>query len=136
MPRCGCAAHQFPFAALDAAAVGGRGCRRGLAAAGLSDSRGGALPLLQLRGRDANSLSTGRPMSNRILNVDVQTHRLNFAEAEIWVVVTAERVTRTTEVRGRFVGPKSAQSSTVEVAYPLRPFPHKPQHLPDLALRV
>ena len=32
-------------------------------------------------------------MSNRILNVEVRTHRVNFAEAEIWVLVTAERVT-------------------------------------------
>ena len=75
-------------------------------------------------------------MSNRILNVEVRTHHVNFAEAEIWVVVTAERTTETTEVRGRFVGPKSERSSTVEVAYPLRPFPHKPEHLPDLAVRV
>ena len=75
-------------------------------------------------------------MSNRILNVEVRTHRVNFAEAEIWVIVAAERTTATTEVRGRLVGPKSARSSTVEVAYPLRPFPHKPEHLPELAVRV
>jgi hypothetical protein len=62
-------------------------------------------------------------MPNRIVTVDVITQRLDPFEAELRVVVSAEQVTATTELRGRFVGPKSAISSTIEVAYPLRPLP-------------
>jgi hypothetical protein len=41
----------------------------------------------------------------------------------VWVTVVPERVTATTEVRGRLMGPRCPYSSTVEVAYPLRPLP-------------
>jgi len=75
-------------------------------------------------------------MTNRIVDIDVRTHRLSPTEAEVWVVVTAERTTPTTTVRGRFVGPRCALSSTTEVAYPLRPFPRKPADLPELAARL
>jgi hypothetical protein len=75
-------------------------------------------------------------MSNRIVTVDVQTRRLDPFEAELCVVVGAARMTPTTELRGRFVGPKSALSSTIEVAYPLRPFPSKTVRSGDLVARV
>jgi hypothetical protein len=75
-------------------------------------------------------------MDNRILDLDVRTHRLSPAEAELWVTVTAQHTRPSTEVRGRFVGPKSAVSSTIEVSYPLRQFPRKPEDLPALAMRV
>jgi hypothetical protein len=75
-------------------------------------------------------------MASRILSVNVLTHRLNPAEAELWVLVAVEIVSDTTEVRGRFVGPRSMRSTTVEVAYPLRPFPRLPEGLPPLARRV
>jgi hypothetical protein len=74
-------------------------------------------------------------MSNRILTADVQTHRLEPFEAELWVIVKPEQVTTTTELRGRVVGPKSAISSTIEVAYPLRRFV-KPGALDGLAAQV
>jgi hypothetical protein len=75
-------------------------------------------------------------MSNRILTADVHTHRLEPFEAELWVIVKPEQVTTTTELRGRVVGPKSAVSSTIEVAYPLRRFVSKPAALDGLAAQV
>jgi hypothetical protein len=75
-------------------------------------------------------------MTNRIVDLDVRTHRLSPTEAEVLVVVTAERTTPETTVRGRFVGPKCALSSTVEVAYPLRPLPHNVAEMPQLSARV
>jgi hypothetical protein len=58
-------------------------------------------------------------MGNRILDLQVQTHRLTPMEAELWILVRAETLTPTTELRGRFVGPKCPGVTTVEVAYPL-----------------
>jgi hypothetical protein len=75
-------------------------------------------------------------MSNRIVTVEVLTHRLEPFEAELWVIVNPEFRTPTTEVRGRFVGPKSAVSSTIEVAYPLRPLPRQPEGLGGVLARV
>jgi hypothetical protein len=75
-------------------------------------------------------------MKNRMVDIEVRTHRLSPAEAEVWVIVTPERTTAGTVVRGRFVGPKCTLASTIEVAYPLLPFPHKPPELPGLAARV
>ena len=76
-------------------------------------------------------------MANRIVDVVIRVHRLDPTEAELWIIVTAENSAATgIEIRGRFVGPKSALSSTIEVAYPLRPFPRKPADLPALAARV
>jgi hypothetical protein len=68
--------------------------------------------------------------------VDVRTHRLEPFEAELWVIVSPEYRTPTTEVRGRFVGPKSAVSSTIEVAYPLRPLPRPPESVLGLVTRA
>jgi hypothetical protein len=75
-------------------------------------------------------------MANQIRNVEIRIHRLTPFEAELWVVVVAETITSTTELRGKFVGPKSPTSSTIEVSYPLRPFTRKPSDLPDLCGRV
>jgi hypothetical protein len=75
-------------------------------------------------------------MTNRIINIETHTQRLSPAEADLWVIVAAERTTAGTEIRGRFVGPKCALSSTIEVAYPLRPFERKPAELAELAARV
>jgi hypothetical protein len=75
-------------------------------------------------------------MSNRILDVELHTRRANAAEAEIWVRVVPEHLTPATELRGRLVGPKCPGVTTVEVAYPLRPFPHPPADWPGLAARV
>jgi hypothetical protein len=75
-------------------------------------------------------------MSNRILNVELHTRRADVAEAEVWVSAVAERLTPTTELRGRLVGPKCPGVTTVEVAYALRPFPHPPAELAGLVGRV
>jgi hypothetical protein len=75
-------------------------------------------------------------MNNRILQVELRTKRADVGEAEIWVSVSAEQMTPTTELRGRWVGPKCPGVTTVEVAYPLRPFPRRPAELTGLAGRV
>src|SRR5262249_20990251 len=76
-------------------------------------------------------------MDNRIRQIEVRDRSLVPAEAEVWITVTAERQTPTTELRGRFMGPRCPYASTVEVAYPLRPLP--PGHVsesPGLTRRV
>jgi hypothetical protein len=77
-----------------------------------------------------------KTMSNRILHAELQTHRADAGEAEVWVSITAEHHTPTTELHGRLVGPKCPGVTTVEVAYPLRPFPRPPSGLTGLAGRV
>ena len=59
-------------------------------------------------------------MSNRIREIVVRDHRLDPAEAEVWITVVAEEMTPTTRVSGRLMGPRCPYSATVEVAYPLR----------------
>lgn len=59
-------------------------------------------------------------MTNRIREVHFWDVRLDPYEAEVTVTVCVERLTATTEVRGRLVGPHSVYSRTLEVAYPLR----------------
>lgn len=60
-------------------------------------------------------------MENRIRRIEVHDHSLNPVSAEVWISVLPEEYTATTEVRGRLMGPCCLYSSTVEVAYPLRP---------------
>jgi hypothetical protein len=62
-------------------------------------------------------------MSNRIRHVEVRDSSLSPAQAEAHLFVTPQRRTPTTEVRGRLMGPSCPYSSTIEVAYPLRPLP-------------
>jgi hypothetical protein len=73
---------------------------------------------------------------NELREVSVVVRRLSAAEAELWVRVEADEITPTTEVRGRMVGPRCACATTVEVAYPLQPFPRHPEGLPPLSRRV
>jgi hypothetical protein len=75
-------------------------------------------------------------MSNRILRLGLYDRALSPMGAELWVVVETEQVTDTTEVRGRLAGPQSAHAATIEVAYPLRPFPKHPDGLPPMTRRV
>jgi len=75
-------------------------------------------------------------MSNRLRQVTAQLYRLSAAEAEVWLLVEAERVTATTEVRGRLVGPRCPGATTIEVAYPLRSFLSHPEGVPALSRRV
>jgi len=60
-------------------------------------------------------------MSNRIRHIQIDNICLVPAEAELRLRVELEQVTPTTEVRGRLMGPRCPYSSTVEIAYPLRP---------------
>lgn len=70
-------------------------------------------------------------MTNRIRNVVVRDHRIDPMEAEIRITVEPAEMTASTEVRGRFVGPRSIYGNTVEVAYPLRELP-KTSASPDI----
>jgi hypothetical protein len=75
-------------------------------------------------------------MSNRILQVQVREHSLDPAQAELWITVAAERMTPTTELRGRLMGPRCLYAATVEVGYPLRSFSRRPDGVEGLAARV
>src|SRR6059058_4657055 len=76
-------------------------------------------------------------MDNRILDVSVEDRSLDPVSAEVWVTVTPEHLTPTTEVRGRLTGPSCPYSSTVEIAYPLTPLRRPEDTLPGaLRLRV
>lgn len=75
-------------------------------------------------------------MTNRITHLDVRTRSFTPAEAEVWIIVRVERLTATTEVRGRLMGPACPYSSTIEVAYPLRPLAHPPAEVPPLTRRI
>jgi hypothetical protein len=75
-------------------------------------------------------------MSNRIRDVQATQRRWDAAEAELWITVTPEQLTPTTELRGRLVGPRCPGVSTVEVAYPLRPLPRSDDSPAALTARV
>jgi hypothetical protein len=70
-------------------------------------------------------------MPNRIRRAAVVNRSLSPVEADLAVVVEADEVNERTEVRGRLIGPSCPYASTVEVAYPLRPFPRP---MPDAPL--
>jgi hypothetical protein len=61
-------------------------------------------------------------MSNRIRRLTVRDHP-GVAAAELRVAVIPERVTPTTQLRGRLAGPACPFAATIEVAYPLSPLP-------------
>ena len=73
---------------------------------------------------------------NKLCHVSVELRRLSAAEAELWISIEADEVTPATEVRGRMIGPRCPGFSTIEVAYPLRPFPRHPEGLPLLSRHV
>jgi hypothetical protein len=80
-------------------------------------------------------------MKNRIRRIEVHDRSLDPLSAEVWITVSPEYHTATTEVRGRLVGPRCLYSSTIEVAYPLRPLPSSlgtltPPHSPGLTVRA
>jgi hypothetical protein len=75
-------------------------------------------------------------MNNKLLQVGAQVRRLSAVEAEVWLSVEAEHVGPATEVRGRLMGPRCPGVTTVEVAYPLRPFARHPEGLPPLSRQV
>jgi hypothetical protein len=59
-------------------------------------------------------------MDNRIRSYLLHDMRLDPVEADVWVSVCPERLTSTTQVRGRLNGPRCPYTTTVEVAYALR----------------
>src|SRR5260221_4152946 len=73
---------------------------------------------------------------NAFRQLSVRDRALSPTEAELWVLAEPERLTPTTEIHGRLVGPICPYSTTIEVAYPLRPFPKLPEGLPMLTRRV
>ncbi len=75
-------------------------------------------------------------MANRIVHLEIREPSPDPSQSELWVCVHAERHTPTTEVIGRFSGPRCRYATTVEVAYPLRPFTRVPDGLPGIARRV
>jgi len=75
-------------------------------------------------------------MANRIRDFHLRDQLDDPSEAEVWVCVIPEQAAPATEVRGRLMGPRCHYASTVEVAYPLRPFVRRPERLPGLAMRV
>src|SRR5262245_1941103 len=62
-------------------------------------------------------------MPPRIRDIRIEQRRLNLAEAELLVTVEVDGGGPATEVRGRWVGPRCAGRSTVDVAYPMQPLP-------------
>jgi hypothetical protein len=60
-------------------------------------------------------------MINRICRAELNDRTVAPAGAEVWITAHVDAVTPTTELRGRLLGPTCRYSSTVEVAYPLRP---------------
>jgi hypothetical protein len=77
-------------------------------------------------------------MLNRIDQIEVSNRSLIPAEAEVWITVSPEHASPTTEVRGRLMGPRCTYASTIEVAYPLRQLPpgRGPAESPGLVRRV
>ena len=73
---------------------------------------------------------------NRFRQLSIRDRSLSPADAELWVLAEPEQLTPATEIRGRLVGPTCPYSSTIEVAYPLRPFPKLPESLAPLTRRV
>src|SRR5580700_4648237 len=77
-------------------------------------------------------------MANRIKDISMHISRLTPTEAEINITVRPEALAATTEVRGRFVGPRCAFAATVEIAHPLREYSreHDSAASPRLILRA
>jgi hypothetical protein len=59
--------------------------------------------------------------ANSILKVEIIDRVIVPTQAELHVRVETAHRSETTDIRGRFVGPRCEGVSTVEVAYPLRP---------------
>jgi hypothetical protein len=62
-------------------------------------------------------------VANRIASIRFSDVVLNPAEAEIRIEATPEQPSERGELRGALTGPMCAYASTVEVAYPIKPFP-------------
>jgi hypothetical protein len=72
-------------------------------------------------------------MANHIRDIRIVNHRLDPHETELRITVEVEELTATTQIKGRLMGPRCVNRSTVEVAYPLREMERTEQ---SITLRV
>jgi hypothetical protein len=70
---------------------------------------------------------------NKLRQVTAELRRLSTVDAEVWIIVHAEQISASTEIRGRLVGPRCPNISTIEVAYQLRAIPRHPAQIPPLS---
>ncbi len=75
-------------------------------------------------------------MSNRFRHVNAVVKKLTPAEAEVWIVPEVEQLTPATEIRGRLMGPRCPNITTIEIAYPLRPLATQPEGTSPLTRRA
>jgi hypothetical protein len=57
--------------------------------------------------------------------IDIVATRLDPAEAELTITVVPDAPAADEELRGRLMGPRNLFAETVEIAYPIKPLPHK-----------
>src|SRR6266516_2256264 len=76
-------------------------------------------------------------MENHILDAWIENRSLDPVAAEVLVVLEPHRVTPSTELRGRLMGPNCTYANTVEIAYPFLPL-RRSESIPPgtLAARV
>jgi hypothetical protein len=75
-------------------------------------------------------------MANGIRSLELIDRSPGPASAEVWVRVEPEQAADGLELRGRLMGPRCEYSTTVELAYPLRPLQRPPEGEPGLLARV
>lgn len=75
-------------------------------------------------------------MSNPIHGVTLLNFLRDPAEPEIWISVRDDCNVQNLELRGKLAGPRCDYATTVEVAYPLRPFGRLPPGQPIGSMRV
>jgi beta-galactosidase/beta-glucuronidase len=76
-------------------------------------------------------------IDNRILDLKLENRSLDPVAAEVTVIVRLERLTATTALRGKLMGPSCPYAATVEIAYPLLPQRrNEPQEEGSLRSRV
>ncbi|MGE3805821.1 MAG: hypothetical protein AB7K24_14190 [Gemmataceae bacterium] len=75
-------------------------------------------------------------MNQSITSIHIRQQLRDLSEPELWISVAASGQADGLELHGRLVGPRCVYATTVEVAYPLRPFPRLPEGLPLLSRRI
>jgi len=73
-------------------------------------------------------------MNMNAIVTNIETRSLDPASAEVWV--THSSPPPTTEIRGRLLGPHCPYTTTIEIAYPLRPLRSEQQTQDALRLRA
>lgn len=75
-------------------------------------------------------------MPNRIRRLDVVSRLHDLTQPEVWIAAEPDAPSANLNLRGRLMGPRCVYATTVEVAYPLRPFVRQPDEFPALSRRV